>query len=263
MNNLLRANIYRLWKSKLFWIVIGFLFFAGGFLVLQQYRQLIGYGIHVKLDNTFFTYPRMIGVIASVFCSLFLGAEYGDGTMRNKLIGGYQRWTVYFANLLTSIIACFLFCAVYMLSCLLFGIPLLGTFAMPLRKVLLLILGSLVSVVAMCSFFTMVSMLIQTKAIAPVVCIVAMFFSVLVLGEVEQSLEQPKYYYDGDYNHAYVDGTQREILTFIYDAIPEGQELQYAGRKTEKTENLCLYAAGLTVFTTAAGGYFFKKKDMK
>ena len=91
MSKLLYANFSRMIKSKLFLIGLGFMFFAGSFLCFQQYRQLVGYHAQVKLDSTFFVYTLMIGVISAIFCSLFVGVEYNDGTMRNKIIAGYKR----------------------------------------------------------------------------------------------------------------------------------------------------------------------------
>ena len=67
MSKLLYANFFRLWRNRLFQIGLGFMFFAGSFLVFQQYRQLVGYGTNVKLDSTMFGYTIMIGVISSMF----------------------------------------------------------------------------------------------------------------------------------------------------------------------------------------------------
>ena len=89
MSNLLYANFSRMIKNKLFFIGMGFMFFAGSFLCFQQYRQLVGYHAKVNLNSTFFVYTLMIGVISAIFCSLFVGVEYMDGTMRNKIIAGH------------------------------------------------------------------------------------------------------------------------------------------------------------------------------
>ena len=89
--------------------------------------------------------------------------------------------------------------------------------------------------IAFCSVFTMISLLIQSKAIAPVVCIVVMFLSIAFFNEVQRILDQPEFWYDGTVNTAYVDGTEREVLEFLYNAIPAGQEMQYSRRSTENT----------------------------
>ena len=131
MSKLLYANFFRLWRNRLFQIGLGFMFFAGSFLVFQQYRQLVGYGINVKLDSTMFGYTIMIGVISSIFCSLFVSTDYNDGTIRNKVITGSRRAEIYIANLIVNIVASFLLCFSYILANIVIGIPLIGTLETP------------------------------------------------------------------------------------------------------------------------------------
>lgn len=263
MSNLLYANFSRMIKNKVFLIGMGFMFIAGSFLCFQQYRQAAGYGIQVKLDSTFFEYTIMIGVISAVFCSLFVGVEYNDGTMRNKIIAGHKRAKIYFSNLIVNIAASFLICFSYMSANMIVGIPLIGTLTIPITKVLLIIGGSLITVIAFCAIFTMISLLVSSKAIAPVICIVAMFLSVAFLNEVQRILDNPKMWYDGTVNTAYVGGKEREQLEFIYDVIPTGQEMQYARKSIKNMDKLCMYSAGITVVTTGVGIFFFKRKNIK
>ena len=267
MSKLLYANFFRLWRNRLFQAGLGFMFFAGGWLVFQQYRQLTGYGAAAALDSTFFVYTMMIGGVSAIFCSLFLNVEYSDGTVRNKVIVGHERTAVYFSNLIVNIAASFLFCLSYILANIIIGIPLIGGLTIPLRKVLLILSGSMLTTIALCAIFTMINMLIQSKAIAPVVCIVAMFLSVAFVSEVQRILDEPQYYFKGTeneaYNNAYVGGAKREMLEFIYNALPAGQEMQYSRRNTENMEQMCLYSAGITVITSAVGVFFFRKKDIR
>lgn len=262
MNKLLHANFIRLWKNKIFLIGLGFMFLAGSALVLKNYQQLKVYGIPVKLESTFFTYALLIGVVSAIFSSLFLGVEYSEGTMRNKIIIGHRRIDIYFSNLLTNISASLLLCLSYILSNIILGIPLIGFKDFDLSKTLLLIVGSIVMVVALCSIFTMISLLVQNKAIAPVICIVGMFLMIGFVSEVERMLEQPQYFYDNTLNPNYLEGKQREQFEFLYDFLPAGQEMQYASRKTKNIDNMCLYSACITVVTTGIGTFFFKRKDI-
>ena len=200
---------------------------------------------------------------SSIFCSLFVSTDYNDGTIRNKVIAGSRRAEIYIANLIVNIVASFLLCFSYILANIVIGVPLIGTLETPLPKALLILAGSLLTVVAFCAVFTMISLLIQSKAIAPVVCIVAMFLSIAFLNEVQRILDQPEFWYDGTVNTAYVDGTEREVLEFLYNAIPAGQEMQYSRRSTENIGEMAAYAAGLTVITTGIGAFFFNRKDIR
>lgn len=263
MSKLLYANFTRLWKNKIFLIGLGFMFLAGSALVLKNYEELKAYGIPVKLETTFFNYALFIGVVSAIFCSLFLGVEYSDGTMRNKIIVGHKRMDIYFANLFTNISASLLLCVSYLLSNIIFGIPLIGFKDFNLSKTFLIFSGSIVMVIALCSIFTMISMLIQNKAMAPVICIVGMFVMIGFVSGVERMLEQPQYYYDNTVNPNYLEGKQRERFEFLYNFLPAGQEMQYASRKTENIGDMCLYSIGIAVITTGIGTFFFQKKDIK
>lgn len=263
MTKLLYANFFRLQRNRLFWIGFGFMFLAGGFLVFQQYRQLVGYGAAVKLDSTFFVYTVMIGVVSAIFCSLFLGVEYNDGTIRNKLIGGHKRPAIYVSNLIVNVTAAFLMCISYLLANIIIGIPLLGKLTTSARKTALIIAGSFLMILAFCSIFTMITMLVQSKAIAPVVCVVMMFLSIAFVNEVQRILDQPKYWYDGTVNTAYVDGAKREQMEFLYNVLPAGQGVQYSRRAVENIGEMCLYSVGITVITSAVGVFFFKKKNIR
>ena len=81
MRNLLRANFSRLWKSKALWLCA-----AGAF------------------------------AFSAAFLSLFLGVEYQDGTLRNKIIAGHARWKVYAASLLSGAAGCWVVLLGWLLS---------------------------------------------------------------------------------------------------------------------------------------------------
>jgi ABC-type transport system involved in multi-copper enzyme maturation permease subunit len=191
------------------------MFFAGGFLVFQQYRQMNGYGATVKLDSTFFDYTVMIGVVSSIFCSLFVNVEYNDGTIRNKIIAGHRRAAIYFSNLIVNVLASFLLCLSYILANIVVGIPLIGTLTIPMSKTVCILIGSMITIIAFCSIFTMINMLIHGKAIAPIICIVTMFLSIFYVNEVKSVLNNPKYWYDGTENAAYVGGAERTLRVYL------------------------------------------------
>ena len=52
-----------------------------------------------NLDNGFFMCALFIGIILAVFCSLFIGTEHNDGTIRNKIIVGQNYLFIKYGNL--------------------------------------------------------------------------------------------------------------------------------------------------------------------
>lgn len=263
MNKLLSSNFSRLQKSKIFWLGMAFMFLAGTALVLKQYKQVVMYGYPVKLESTFFSYTLLILVVSAIFCPLFLGVEYSDGTLRNKIIVGHKRSNIYFSNLIVNIVASLLFCLSYILSNVIIGIPLIGFKKAGIETILLVLGGSFFTVITLCSLFTMISLLIQNKALAPVICIVGIFLMIGITSEVKRMLEEPEYYYDDARNSNYLEKDEREKYEFFYNLTPTGQEMQYSGMKTKNITDMCLYSAGIIIITTGIGNFLFNRKDIK
>ena len=95
MTNLLSANLFRLRRSRLFWLSLLLTAAAGAWQPLQTWLE---YQRKFPLDAVFFVYAMLIGLLLSVFLSLLFGAEYSDGTIRNKLAAGHTRVSVYLAD---------------------------------------------------------------------------------------------------------------------------------------------------------------------
>ena len=92
MRNLLRANFSRLWKSKALWLcAAGAFAFSAAFLLGLRADPEGG----TTLDEAFGQVFPFLPLLYAAFLSLFLGVEYQDGTLRNKIIAGHARWKVY------------------------------------------------------------------------------------------------------------------------------------------------------------------------
>lgn len=148
MRKLLSADLYRLKRDKVFWIcflgmllytVLGMLGNCG-----QALRDTASFTY--TLDMFYFIYNLPIGLLIAVFVSMFLGAEYGDGTIRNKLIVGHTRRDIYLANLVTNMVGGSLLLLAGLIGGLC-GIPFMGTWKMG-RMALVFILASAMCVAA-------------------------------------------------------------------------------------------------------------------
>ena len=70
-------------------------------------------------------------LIQAPFLSVYLGTEFSEGTIRNKLVAGHSRPAVYLSNLILCAIAGVLLCLGYIAAVLAVGLPLLGPCAPP------------------------------------------------------------------------------------------------------------------------------------
>ena len=57
------------------------------------------------IDEALFQFPMIHGVMLAAFVPLFLGADYSDGTIRNKLIAGHRRSGIYLSDLLVCLLS--------------------------------------------------------------------------------------------------------------------------------------------------------------
>lgn len=276
MNRLLAANIVRLRKNKCFLGGILLLVILGILYPVMKCIEIKNTGYETTLDTGFFIGAAVLPVLLSVFVSLFIGTEYSDGTIRNKIMVGHERKSVYLANLLTNLMAAFALNIVFSSSYLAAGIPLLGFFQEDL-KVIFLFAG--IEFVLICSFtalFTMIAVLISNKAVSAVICVLGTFLVLFAASYLNARLNEPETYPAYTYvegrtevteeeekNPLYLDGKERERYQFLYDFLPGGQVIQCVTMTAVNPKRLPVYSAILFVLTTAGGVLLFERKDIK
>lgn len=275
MNKLLSANFMRLKKDKIFWIATIFMFIAGIAFPLLRYRDMRQSGYINNLDNGFFACALFIGIIIAVFCSLFIGTEHSDGTIRNKIIVGQNRIGIYLSNFLICAIVAIIMCCVFFIPYLCIGIPLLGFFVADMKMIFLIGITVLVLSITFSSIFTLIALLCSNKAIISVVCILLSFgllFTGTILNRMLDASETITTYSIGESgeptateieNPKYLEGTKREIVQFFYDVIPGGQAIQCATLEIVNSPMLPVYSLIIILSTTGIGLFCFKKKDLK
>lgn len=128
MSKLLSAGFIRLRKDKIFWISLIFMFGAGVFFPVMRYMDMRQAGYINNIDNGFFVCALFAGIVMAVFCSLFIGTEYSDGTIRNKVVIGQKRTSIYLSNLIICAIVSVVMCAAFFVTYLCVGIPLAWIF---------------------------------------------------------------------------------------------------------------------------------------
>ena len=101
---------------------------AGIFFPVMRYMDMRQTQTINRIDNGFFGCALFIGIVMAVFCSLFIGTEYSEGTIRNKIIIGQKRGAVYLSNFITCSLVSVVMCMAFFIPYLCIGIPLLGFF---------------------------------------------------------------------------------------------------------------------------------------
>lgn len=278
MSRLLRASFARLKKDKTFWICMAMMFGIGALFVISNYVTMKFRGYGSTVDDALFSYGTYIGMFLAAFSSLYIGKEYSDGTIRNKLVVGHSRSSIYLSNLVVNMAVSLLLAAAYIVAVLGIGIPLLGGLHGTLESVLRVLFGSVMMAFALASIFTLLSMLNQNKAAAAVIGLAGFFVFVFFSIYIHARLLEPKVYESYTYvdenngkvvteeaepNPNYLTGTKRVLFEFAEDFLPTGQSLQLSQWAPVHYERMLAYSAVLCVITTAGGVYFFRKKDLK
>lgn len=275
MRNLLYAGFSRLWRSVAFWVSVGVMFAIGIFELAVSYQPGLVDGAGI-LDNRYMIFALFTGVVLSAFCSLFIGSEYSDGTMRNKITVGHSRTAVYLANLTACTAAGVLACCGYILPMVVVGIPLLGPFTVSARALAWFTLCTFIMTAALCAVFTMIAMLNQNKAVVAIICIFLAYF-LLFLGIylnsrlTEQAIIPAREYVENGQimiraaqpNPSYVDGVKRAIFLLLYD-LPGCQAVQLlVTAETGCPVRLPMISLCAGVVCTGVGLMVFRKKDLK
>ena len=278
MTKLLSANFLRLWRNKAFWASIGVSLGMALFMVADSWRssQESGGAWASTVDAELVKYAAFIGILAAELIPLFLGTEYSDGAIRNKIIVGQPRLSIYFANLITGFAACVLCSAAYMLGCAVLGIPLLGWFTQPPALLLTALAGSLLMTAAFCAIFTFVTMNVSRKSTAVVICLLGAFAAFIGAIVIHSMLEAPEFIqgYElsvggqvvsapAEPNPNYLTGAKRELYQFFFDLLPSGQSVQYCSLQISSPARLMGLSAAVAAASTGAGIALFRRKDLR
>ncbi len=281
MRNLIFANFAKLKKEKFFIFSIFLMFFWSVIQLLAPLIESIqnpDFQLPV-LDMLFVQHYPLIGGLCAIFTGLFIGREYSDGTMRNRVISGHHRWAIYLSDFLVSTAAGWILNIAWIIPMLLIGIPCYGIFKNPIN-IAEYTLVAFFMISAFTAVFTACSMLITNKTNS-IISIICVFLCMLMLGSsCYNQLCEPEIIQGADivvekdgkvnvkkqepqYNPAYVSGNTRKILTFVRDFLPTGQAIQMSNEEKIDYFIMILYSSTIILIFTFTGITVFDKKDLK
>lgn len=281
MNKLLRANFTRLWKNKLFWGCIIFMFADAVNTVVSQFitfkrnggERSLYFTERLALDQTV-----AVSIITAIFVGLFIGTEYSNGTMRNKLIIGHSRMAIYFSNLAVCIAAAVMIHVTYVATALLGGLIAFGNIFTQMDVFIKLFAVSLIVVTAFAAMLLPISTHITSKSAGVTTTIMLTLVLLIFAVMISQGLSEPEVYeaytiidangeeiYEPEMkNPFYVSGVQRKVYEVLYDVLPTCHAARI--QLDDMPENpavIPLWSAAVIVVTTACGAVFFRRKDLK
>lgn len=275
MRKLLAASFSRLWKEKIFWFV--FLIMSIGSVCFNWigYNEINNPQIYVE-DMIFCMLP-MSGFVFALFISMRLGTEFEEHTIRNKLVVGYNRTQIYFAEYITCMVASIILLGIMLLFATVFGLLLSLEFQSGWMEIVFLLFCCVLIASVFSAMFVGISMNVGAKATSLVVSIVFLFAILLLASFCINALaEEPMAYSNititvedgvqfGDIieNPAYVDGTQRTVYELIADILPTGQAIQLNNLEFERAVRWPVFSLIMLVIATVVGYIPFRKQDIR
>lgn len=277
MRNLLSADLRRLWRSRSFWLCAALMLvlsLVNAFNALRQAPIMLEAGYSVFLEDDYFNILPYIILAAAIFCALFLGVEYGEGTIRNKLIAGHTRWSVYLSGFLTCLAANLIFLALWA-GAGLTGIPALGLWSFGWTGWAVYLLVAAGSVAALTAIMTLLCMLYTHRAGAAVLALLLALGLLLAASFLYNALCQPETISemimtvngieatDPAPNPKYIGGWLRVLYQFLLDALPTGQLVSIADLSLGRPALSLAADLVITLAAAGAGIAAFGRKDLK
>lgn len=268
----LSADFARMFRNKTFWLLFAGVFLIGAYVTLQQYFASFEVSV---MSGTLFLYAVVVPVALSVFLPLFIGREYSDGTMRNKLVVGHSRISVYLSFLVVSFTAAFIFCVVY-LSVYFAGVLLTSGFPEDGKWLIVPLLSSLALMLVFCSILVFLCMICRNRTVSAIIGILTVMslflFGVYANARLSEAEFYPGFQYevtdDGAIiseemmkNPHYLRGVKRQVYEFLDNALPGGQTIRLMSLQTERMPLKISCSAAFSVLFTAAGILVFRRKN--
>lgn len=286
MTKLLCAGLSRLKRDRVLWLM------TGVYLAICVYTaaagsetaaKMLAAGYDITADYYMSDALPLLGLFLAVVVSLFLGTEYADGTVRNKLIMGHRRRNVYLANYVTSLAGGMALMLAWLLGVfpwVFSGAVPLGTGAGELGLHLAVIA---MTVAAFTAIYTLIGTLNTNKAYAAVTTLAVFFLMMLFVAFLYGQLSEPEFHPEyarmtetgelqvipAGENPKYLGGWERKVCLFLVRLLPTGQIMLFTDLSLSRELGLIqpglqlLLSAALILALTLAGMWFFRRKDLK
>ncbi len=187
MSELLKFEYYRIFKSKIIWVMAAICAAAPVLAALALnliIKELTGEDVNFDFTSSnekYFTwfiisyFYERVPLILALFVPLFIGRDYKDGVIRNKLIAGHTRFEIFTSYVVTQVSVAVVLSAIYIFA---------GCIGMAFTRVglnlnhgeMFLRAGTLLlALIATTTLFAVISLLIKSRAGTTVLCIAFIF----------------------------------------------------------------------------------------
>ena len=277
MRKLITANFFRFRKDRFSWCVVGvivILSLVNVFNSARSYEAMAASGYIMGLEDYYFNQAPLVGAFLALLISMFLGTEFSEGTIRNKLCIGHKRDEIFLSNFISCALATIVLTAVWLLiSALLFG--LIGPLEMSISEFVGCILVAIVFAVSFAALYTVIGSLSSNKAMT-IICTFAVFIVfAMAASALYDRLCEPEMNggmmlvgtqlveMEPTPNPLYLSGAIRTVCEVALELLPTGQALLLSDVAVEYPVRAIALSAVFTIVTLLVGSMLFRRKDIK
>ena len=277
MRKLITANFFRFRKDRFSWCVVGIiviLSLVNVFNSARSYEAMADAGYILSLEDYYFNQAPLIGAFLALLISMFLGTEFSEGTIRNKLCIGHKRDEIFLSNFISCALATIALTSVWLLiSALLFG--LIGPLEMSISEFVGCILVAMGFAVSFAALYTVIGSLSSNKAMTIIYTFAVFIIFAIAASGLYDRLCEPEMNegmmlvgtqlveMEPTPNPLYLSGMIRTVCEAALELLPTGQALLLSDVAVEYPVRAIALSVVFTTVTLLVGGMLFRRKDIK
>lgn len=279
MRKLITANFHRFSKDRFSWCVMGIvvmLSLGNVFNSAGSFETMAASGYAVSLDEYYFNQAPLIGAFLALLISMFLGTEFSEGTIRNKLCIGHKRNEIFLSNFISCALATIVLTAVWLLtSALLFGMIGPLEIEMEVSEFVGCIFVAVGFTVSFAALYTVIGSLSSNKAMTIIYTFAVFIVFVMAASALDDRLCEPEMHtgmtivgtqfveMEPTPNPLYLSGMIRTVCEVALELLPTGQALLLSNVAVEYPVRAITLSAVFTTVTLLVGSMLFRRKDIK
>ena len=262
MINLLSMGYTRLFKSLAFRISTVIMAVLPVIAVLFNYFD--SKAEKVPQDGVYNIGLYLIWLLIGSFVSMFVGQDYDEKTIGNKIMAGHSRASVYLTDYIVTLSGAVLMHTAAFITATALSVPLFGMYTEPLGDILLsqtVVLGIIAVYTAVVLFITT---LVTSKLYAQGVSMAAVLALFITGNSVYDKVTKLRIKAEKE-DIAVTELVEKNSMTdILYNAIPQSQAdiIMEGGVPENAAKMFCIDISAMTVIT-AAGLLVFGRKDIK
>lgn len=258
MSRLLCADFYHVFCKKWLWLCTLCMMLSAVFFCWMQYTAM---DYVVALDRVIFLPMAFYGVAAAGLISIVIGEDFSDGVIRNKIISGKSKISIYFSQMIVSCAACIAVYTATIITSYGMGVTLFEN-NVSWEKLFFFFGLGIGTCMVFGSVFCTITVLTGNKTVSAVLCMGLSFVLLYLAMHLNSILVQPEYK-DGVLNIHYVGGVKRAIFEWVHVANPFGQAAGLSQMECENPVHYMLAVMITVILTGLVGAIVFRKKDIK